>query len=582
MKNLTQKFIGLLALVFVMSFTINAQEIGDIYEGGYIFQINEDGTGLVADLEDLSIINWFPAIDSAEVSISQGYNDWYLPNIEELELIYNTIGQGADNIGDFRNDFYWSSTVFDSNNNYAVGLYFNVGSIGPSDMNYAESVRVIRSVTFGKFFLDLPEGWSMFGYTCIDSVDAIVGFSSLSDKIEIVKDEWGLSYIPSWEFNAMGSLKFSEGYQIKMTEEVTDFQFCEAIVPEDGITQADVDAAVAEVHAMYDGWCESDVDNDGVCDIDEVSGCVESNACNYNANATDDDGSCAFAFAFFDCSGLCLNDDNDNNICDELEVFGCMNETYCNYNELANMDDGSCEGLLGCTVELFSEFNPDATCDDGSCEIVYVCMDEASPNYQPWVIQEAMMYGGFPTHDDSMCGQEGCMIEQGCNYDPSNEFGSTDLCEFPEEGFDCNGNIFNINELQIGDYYAGGIVYILNDDGTGWVVNPIQNTVWMSSGSYSEYINQANSNINNVTNGDYGDWQLAGYNDYVTLSELFGPLSSESPQFCNQDDYSWGFNDDNPNIMSDSDASFVFCNGDLQAPMWWYYPNVNYRLVRAF
>ena len=31
----------------------------------------------------------------------------------------------------------------------------------------------------------------MFGYTCIDSVDAMVGFSSISDKIEIVKDEWG-------------------------------------------------------------------------------------------------------------------------------------------------------------------------------------------------------------------------------------------------------------------------------------------------------------------------------------------------------------------------------------------------------
>ena len=78
-------------------------------------------------------------------------------------------------------------------------------------------------------YLELPEGWSMFGYTCIDSVDAIVGFSSISDKIEIVKDEWGLSYIPSWEFNAMGSLKFSEGYQINMIEEVTDFQFCPTI-----------------------------------------------------------------------------------------------------------------------------------------------------------------------------------------------------------------------------------------------------------------------------------------------------------------------------------------------------------------
>ena len=28
-----------------------------------------------------------------------------------------------------------------------------------------------------------------------------------------------------WEFNALGGLNFSEGYQIKMLEEVSDFQF---------------------------------------------------------------------------------------------------------------------------------------------------------------------------------------------------------------------------------------------------------------------------------------------------------------------------------------------------------------------
>jgi len=78
--------------------------------------------------------------------------------------------------------------------------------------------------------LDLPQGWSMFGYTCMDSVDAVTAFSEITDKIEIVKDEWGLAYITEWGFNGLGSLHFSEGYQIKMLEEVTDFQFCTTIV----------------------------------------------------------------------------------------------------------------------------------------------------------------------------------------------------------------------------------------------------------------------------------------------------------------------------------------------------------------
>ena len=121
--------------------------------------------------------------------------------------------------------------------------------------------------------LDLPEGWSMFGYTCVDSVDALVGFSDLSDKIEIV------------------SLQVSEGYQIKMIEEVTDFQFCEAIVPDDGITQVDVDAAVAEIEASYEGW------------IAPVYGCTGPDHCNYNPLANTDDGSCVYAQEGYDCDG---------------------------------------------------------------------------------------------------------------------------------------------------------------------------------------------------------------------------------------------------------------------------------------
>ena len=42
--------------------------------------------------------------------------------------------------------------------------------------------------------LDLPQGWSMFGYTCLEALDVIEAFFEISDNIEIVKDEWGLAY----------------------------------------------------------------------------------------------------------------------------------------------------------------------------------------------------------------------------------------------------------------------------------------------------------------------------------------------------------------------------------------------------
>ena len=42
--------------------------------------------------------------------------------------------------------------------------------------------------------ISLPQGWSMFGYTCLESIDIVEAFSGVPDKIEIVKDEWGLAY----------------------------------------------------------------------------------------------------------------------------------------------------------------------------------------------------------------------------------------------------------------------------------------------------------------------------------------------------------------------------------------------------
>ena len=50
-----------------------------------------------------------------------------------------------------------------------------------------------------------------------------------------------------------------------------------------------------------DGNCLNDMDADGVCDEDEIPGCTDMTALNFNDLATDDDGSCAYpATSVFD------------------------------------------------------------------------------------------------------------------------------------------------------------------------------------------------------------------------------------------------------------------------------------------
>ena len=74
-------------------------------------------------------------------------------------------------------------------------------------------------------YLELPQGWSMFGYVSTEDTDVIEAFSEISNDIEIVKDGWGMAYIPDWGFNGLGNLEYARGYQIKMINQVDDFQF---------------------------------------------------------------------------------------------------------------------------------------------------------------------------------------------------------------------------------------------------------------------------------------------------------------------------------------------------------------------
>ena len=63
-----------------------------------------------------------------------------------------------------------------------------------------------------------------------------------------------------------------------------------------GIPAGDCDCDGNQLDALGEcgGPCEADANGNGVCDDAEVAGCTDSAACNYDATATEDDGSCDF------------------------------------------------------------------------------------------------------------------------------------------------------------------------------------------------------------------------------------------------------------------------------------------------
>ena len=97
---------------------------------------------------------------------------------------------------------------------------------------------------------------------------------------------------------------------------------------------------------LINGWTSSlgvnvsaEIQITGLCPF---SGCTDVEACNYNALASDDDGTCLFP----DCAGVCGGNavfdqcgvcDGNNSTC-----TGCTSPNACNFEPNALIDDGSC------------------------------------------------------------------------------------------------------------------------------------------------------------------------------------------------------------------------------------------------
>jgi len=209
-----------------------------------------------------------------------------------------------------------------------------------------------------------------------------------------------------------------------------------------------------------------DTNNNGICDPEEIPGCMNANASNFNASATTPDGSCLFeivgciqpdacnynpdatiadvtgtcvfpAESYLDCQGNCLNDANDDGICDEIEVLGCTDNGADNFNPAATTEDGSCftSSSPGCVIPSAINYDASATVQglpvSAYCNFVFPtppaiapsvddCADAAACNYNPGA-------GGYSQCEYTSC--LGCTATAACNYDASATY-NDGSCEF--------------------------------------------------------------------------------------------------------------------------------------------------------
>ena len=171
--------------------------------------------------------------------------------------------------------------------------------------------------------------------------------------------------------------------------------------------------------ACWPGDCQ-----DGV--IINIPGCTDPEACNYKPCANEDDGSCTYTDGVCETceypsgyysGGVIIDNDEDNDgICNDDEITGCTDVSACNYNPLAEFNDGSCTYIDGICETCEDGFVVDNDQDnDGVCDVdeVVGCQDIAACNYDELATDVGTCY--YPSFS------EVSISECGDSYDWNNE-----------------------------------------------------------------------------------------------------------------------------------------------------------------
>jgi len=132
-----------------------AHHVGELYGGGVVFYTWANGMhGLIASLSTLSASStWDAAIAACDAFGGGGFDDWYLPGVEESKILFNSSfivnrilnndGNGAST--ELANDMHWTATEISVTMAYICHYtLFDISGFNPSAKSGFYQVRAVR------------------------------------------------------------------------------------------------------------------------------------------------------------------------------------------------------------------------------------------------------------------------------------------------------------------------------------------------------------------------------------------------------------------------------------------------------
>jgi hypothetical protein len=158
--------------------------------------------------------------DSQRIGLSAGWNlisSRLAPSDSAMTAIFDAVATDLAVVQNQQGDTYDpdagsnSLTTWDDRQGYRV--YMN-----------ASQTLTLEGTTLDTPTLDLNAGWNLIPFYPTSEMSVQDAFSSISDKVEIVKDEAGNSYVPSLGIDEIGMLQPGRAYKVYLTSS-TSFSY---------------------------------------------------------------------------------------------------------------------------------------------------------------------------------------------------------------------------------------------------------------------------------------------------------------------------------------------------------------------
>jgi hypothetical protein len=154
--------------------------------------------------------------DAQTIQLVQGYSiisTFIDPAFPDVADVFGALGTNVELIKDELGNPYWPLFGLNNVGDMEIGEGYQVKMLTAQTLEILGD-QIVPEVNG----IDLPQGWSLFGYLRTSAMNAVDALSSVTNSINVIKTGSGLVYWPAFGYNSIVNMQPGVGYKARMLQ----------------------------------------------------------------------------------------------------------------------------------------------------------------------------------------------------------------------------------------------------------------------------------------------------------------------------------------------------------------------------